>query len=113
MYPYHNMIKKRIQCGELLGYYMTDNYPKIGKAMVLLFKTDPIRRPIRPHRIPEYMHLLGQRGELNKRIGQTEGNIPIYKGCEYAERVQGDSIILRKDAGGSGKSETADHRCSV
>ena len=74
MYPYHNMIKKRIQCGELLGYYMTDNYPKIGKAMVLLFKTDPIRRPIRPHRIPEYMHLLGQRGELNKRIENGIGH---------------------------------------
>lgn len=74
MYPYHNMIKKRIQCGELLGYYMTDNYPKIGKAMVLLFKTDPIRRPIRPHRIPEYMDLLGQRGELNKQIENGIGH---------------------------------------
>ena len=72
--PYHNMIKKRIQCGELLGYYMTDNYPKIGKAMVLLFKTDLIRRPIRPHRIPEYMHLLGQRGELNKQIENGIGH---------------------------------------
>lgn len=59
MYPYHNRIKQRISNGELVDHYFTDNYPRIGKAMVLVFNTDPIFRPIRPHRWPEYMEILG------------------------------------------------------
>lgn len=59
MYPYHNRIKQRISNGELVDYYFTDNYPRIGKAMVLVFSTDPIFRPIKPYRWPEYMEILG------------------------------------------------------
>ena len=60
MYPYHNRIKQRIKAGELIGYEFTDNYPGIGEALVLKFRTYPPLRPIRPHRYAEYMPLLGE-----------------------------------------------------
>lgn len=59
MYPYHNRIKQRISNGELVDHYFTDNYPRIGKALVLVFNTDAIFRPIRPYRWTEYMEILG------------------------------------------------------
>lgn len=58
MYPYHNRIKQRIKAGELQGHYYTDNYPRIGKALVLVFSTAPVFRPIRPHRWAEYKAIL-------------------------------------------------------
>ena len=53
-YSYHNRIKQRIRAGELIDHYFTDGYPGIGKALVLVFKTEPFLRPIRPHRWEEY-----------------------------------------------------------
>ena len=50
MYPYHNRIRQRIRAGELVDHYFTDNYPGIGEALVLVFSTQPFKRPIRPHR---------------------------------------------------------------
>lgn len=41
MYPYHNRIQQRIKNGELTDYYFTKNYPNIGKALVLVFSTEP------------------------------------------------------------------------
>lgn len=58
MYPYHNRIKQRIRAGELLDHYYTDNYPRIGKALVLVFSTPTMFRPIRPHRWAEYESIL-------------------------------------------------------
>lgn len=58
MYPYHNAIKKRIRNGELIDHYLTDNYPGIGEALVLVFKTAPVLRPIRPHKWPDYVDIL-------------------------------------------------------
>ena len=58
MYPYHNKIKQRIRNGELTDYYFTDNYKRIGKALVLVFNTEPHFRPIRPYRFEEYKELL-------------------------------------------------------
>lgn len=58
MYPYHNRIRQRIKNGELVDYYFTDNYPRIGEALVLVFNTIPHFRPIRPHRWQEYMELV-------------------------------------------------------
>lgn len=46
MYPYHPRIKQRIRAGELIGYHFTDNYPRIGPALVLEFNTYPPLRPI-------------------------------------------------------------------
>lgn len=60
MYPYHNRIKQRIKNGELVDCYFTDNYPKIGKAMVLVFSTFPTVRPIRPHKWDEYAFLFAK-----------------------------------------------------
>ena len=60
MYPYHNKIKQRIRNGELLTSYKADNYPGIGPALVLVFSTPPFRRPIRPHRWPEYEAILNE-----------------------------------------------------
>ena len=50
MYPYHNRIKQRIAAGELADFFFTDDWPRIGPALVLVFRTDPVFRPIRPHR---------------------------------------------------------------
>lgn len=58
MYPYHNRIKQRIANGELTGYHFADNYPRIGKALVLEFSTEPFFRPIRPYRWSEYAGVL-------------------------------------------------------
>ena len=58
MYPYHNRIKQRIANGELVDYYFTDDYPRISKALVLVFKTEPFLRPIRPQRWPEYKEVI-------------------------------------------------------
>lgn len=58
MYPYHNRIKQRINSGELIDYYFTKNYPRIGEALVLVFNTDPHLRPIRPHKWSEYVDIL-------------------------------------------------------
>lgn len=33
MYPYHNRIKQRIRNGELIDYWFTDDYPRIGRAL--------------------------------------------------------------------------------
>lgn len=60
MYPYHNRIKQRINNGELHDYYFTKEYPKIGDALVLVFNTEPILRPIRPHRWHEYEKIISK-----------------------------------------------------
>lgn len=58
MYPYHNRIKQRINNGELVRHYFTENYPQIGKALVLVFNTYPFERPIRPHKWDLYLVIL-------------------------------------------------------
>ncbi len=58
MYPYHNLNKKRIRNGELLGYEYVDDYKNIGECLVLYFKTYPFERPIRPYKYCEYNDLL-------------------------------------------------------
>lgn len=60
MYPYHGRIRQRINAGELLNYYFTDDYPNIGEALVLVFGTMPFLRPIRPHRWPDYVDILAE-----------------------------------------------------
>lgn len=66
MYPYHNKIKQRIKAGELVGYRLADNYPRIGECKVLEFATYPFTRPIRPKRYAEYDPILEawKRGEF-------------------------------------------------
>jgi len=58
MYPYHNRIKQRIRNGELTGFRYVDDYPKIGKCLLLEFSTPPFTRPIRPERYGEYDGIL-------------------------------------------------------
>lgn len=58
MYSYHNRNKQRIRAGELTDHYFVDDYPGIGEALVLVFSTPPMVRPIRPHRWGEYRKLL-------------------------------------------------------
>ena len=58
MYPYHNRIKQRIRAGELVDHYFTDSYPGIGEALVLVFNTAPLLRPIRPAMYGEYAYIL-------------------------------------------------------
>ena len=61
MYPYHNKIKQRIRNGELTGWYIDENYPRIGRALVLLFNTEPFKRPIREYRWQEYAPILWEK----------------------------------------------------
>ncbi|WP_312047787.1 hypothetical protein [Anaerotignum sp.] len=65
MYPYHNKIKQRIKNGELKTYFYSNSYPKIGECLVLVFKTEPNYRPIRPYRYHEYLDLLETETKLN------------------------------------------------
>ncbi len=58
MYPYHNIIKKRIRNGELVRYEYTDRYKDIGECLLLHFRTYPFERPIRPHKYHEYVEIL-------------------------------------------------------
>lgn len=58
MYSYHNRIKQRINNDELIDHYFTDDYPGIGKALVLVFDTFPPVRPIRPHKWDEYLNII-------------------------------------------------------
>lgn len=57
-YGYHSRIKQRINAGELTGYHFTDDYPRIGQALVLEFNTYPPLRPIRPERWGDYVDIL-------------------------------------------------------
>ena len=58
MYPYHNIIKKRIKNGELIGYAFVENYKNIGECLLLTFNTPPFERPVRPHKYHEYVDIL-------------------------------------------------------
>lgn len=60
MYPYHNRIKQRIRNGELIDYWFTDDYPRIGKALVMRFSTEPYVRPVREYRFNEYVEVLDE-----------------------------------------------------
>lgn len=68
MYPYHNKIKQRIKNGELESFYFCKSYPKIGECLVLVFKTEPVLRPIRPHRYEEYKDII----EKLKKVHSSE-----------------------------------------
>lgn len=68
MYPYHNKIKQRIRAGELVGHYFTDNYQRIGEALVLVFNTVPFLRPIRPHRWADYVDILADWSKKKKEV---------------------------------------------
>ncbi len=57
-YNYHGRIRERINNGEMIGHEYVNNYPRIGEALVLLFNTEPLERPIRPHRWAEYEKVL-------------------------------------------------------
>ena len=59
-YDYHAVTKRRIRSGELVTTYRADNYPRIGRALVLVFSTTPVFRPIRPEREPEYKPILDE-----------------------------------------------------
>ncbi len=63
MYSYHNRIKQRIKNGELIDFYYTDSYPRIGNALVLVFKTDPVLRPVRPHKWFLYEGIIKNKGK--------------------------------------------------
>ena len=74
MYPYHNRIRQRIKNGELTNFYFTASYPNIGKALVLVFSTEPFLRPIRPHRWGEYIDLLvtNHIGDVTEMVGRAD-----------------------------------------
>ena len=61
MYPYHNMIKKRINNQELIDYEYVTDYKKIKPCLILYFDTEPKIRPIREHRFKEYEMLLNEK----------------------------------------------------
>ena len=76
MYSYHNRIKQRIRNGELLTHYRADNYPGIGEALVLVFTTVPMLRPVRPYRWPEYAKILEDWRDGKYDPGRAQGDGP-------------------------------------
>lgn len=58
MYPYHNMIIKRIKNGELIKYEFVEKYKNIQPCLLLYFSTFPYVRPIREHKFNKYKKLL-------------------------------------------------------
>lgn len=66
MYSYHNTIKKRIKNEELIDFYISNNYPNIGEAIVLVFSTSPFFRPIRKYKWGEYISVINQRKEVKR-----------------------------------------------
>ena len=44
----------------MIGYEFTDNYKKMGKRLILYFKSPPFERPIRPEKYQEYLAILEQ-----------------------------------------------------
>lgn len=60
-YSYHRRIRQRIENGELIDHYFTCCYPRIGEVLVLVFKTEPFIRPIRPHSYEKYPEFCKQR----------------------------------------------------
>lgn len=71
MHPYHNQIKKRIKNNELVGYEFVDDYPGIGKALVLYFSTNPYKWPVRPEKYVEYVDVLAKWNLLHKEKEAT------------------------------------------
>ena len=65
VYPYHNRIKQRIRAGELVGYEWREDYPGIGECLLLIFKSEPMFRPIRPHKYVDYMDILAHWNRYN------------------------------------------------
>ena len=59
-YSYHGRIKQRIKAGELTDVQFVTDYPRIGECMVLMFKTEPIFRPVRPHKYSDYVDILAE-----------------------------------------------------
>lgn len=66
MYPYHNIIKRRIKNGELIGYEFVKNYKKIGECLLLYFSSPPFERPVRPHKYHEYADILSDWNKKQK-----------------------------------------------
>lgn len=84
-YGYRQRIRQRIEAGELTGAYETDGYPRIGTALVLVFRTTPFLRPIRPHRWAEYRALLDSMGIPIERIG---GNVMSEQEKKILENIK-------------------------
>ena len=80
MYPYHNKIKQRIKNGELINFEFVEDYPRMGKCLVLFFSTYPFIRPIRPHRYSEYEELIKELRLSNIPVGDV-GFICDRKTC--------------------------------
>lgn len=59
-YSYHGRIMERIKNGELIGYRFDDDWPKIGRALVLIFSTFPFTRPIRVTKWAKYVGILDE-----------------------------------------------------
>ena len=58
MYPYHNIIKKRIKNGEFISHKFVEKYKNISPCLLLKFNTKPFVRPIRKHKFDEYIKIL-------------------------------------------------------
>lgn len=71
-YSYHGRIKQRIKAGELADVQFVTDYPRIGECMVLVFRNEPIFRPVRPHKYAEYAGILnGWRRNHENRLSRA------------------------------------------
>ena len=63
MFHYHPTNLHRIRMGELIHYYYTNEHPKYGDALVLVFNRKPFVRPVKPEKWPLYKAVLADWSE--------------------------------------------------
>lgn len=60
-YPYHAVIKKMIENGELVNVVFVESYKNCEPAILLFFKHHA-PMPVRKHRFEEYKEILSKHG---------------------------------------------------
>lgn len=67
MFHYHPTNIHRIRRGELMHFYFTDEHPKYGKALVLVFNRKPFVRPVKPEKWHLYQAALADWSESHAK----------------------------------------------
>lgn len=92
MYPYHNIIKKRIREGELVSFVHADEYHGIKDVILLVFSTYPHVRIIRNHRFLEYLPFLVNHDNMDKLPKIRK----LYQDIFHDSDVYCDAVFLDK-----------------
>ena len=63
-YNYHRTVKNKIKKGLLLNIEYLENYPNIGKVILLFFK-DGTKYPIREERFADYFAFIAKHSQTS------------------------------------------------